>query len=135
VPQSVPHSIELLAPAKINLSLDIRGRRPDGYHEIRSVFQTIRLHDRLRIARVDDDGVSLRCSLRELETPENLVLRVADALRTQHRVEQGAAIELRKAIPMGAGLGGGSSDAAAALLGLNAIWDLGLSRDELAATG
>lgn len=112
-------AIELLAPAKLNLRLEIVGTRPDGYHEIDSVFQAIDLADRLRIERAPAIALTVEGDAPADRT--NLVWRAAEALRV------GARIHLEKRIPSGAGLGGGSSDAAAALLGL-----LRLTRSKLA---
>ena len=130
--------ILLRAHAKINLDLRILGVRPDGYHELRTIFQTIALHDVVTIEsrrgpfRLDGDAASMPLD----ET--NLAWRAADALwRAAGRrgAPSGARVAIDKRIPSQAGLGGGSSDAAATLVGLNRIWRLGLSRAELMAIG
>ena len=126
---STQKSLTVNAYAKVNLTLEVLGRRPDGYHEIVSVMQTVDLHDVLELTPAD--GVTLECDRPGLGTPDNLVLRAAAALRTVAGVRDGVHIELRKAIPVAAGLGGGSSDAAAALLGLNRLWGLGMSVGDL----
>lgn len=125
--------MQLFAPAKINLSLQIRGRRPDGFHEIETLMAPISLHDTLTIERVfDADGVQLKCDDPAVPAGEdNLVVRAADAFFAAVRLRAGVRIELEKKIPHGAGLGGGSSDAAATLLGLNEIFGTGLPRDRL----
>ncbi len=106
------------AYAKINLTLDVLGRRADGYHELATVMQEIDLYDTLCLTATDDGRVQLLCSVPELNNTENLVVRAAELVRRQLRLEQGVRIELLKRIPVAAGLGGGSSDAAAVLLAL-----------------
>lgn len=125
--------LRLRAPAKTNLFLEVRGRRPDGFHELDTVFAELDLADELELWPADGPGLAL-----EIEGdaglsagPDNLVVRAADALRVAAgRPELGARARLRKRIPQGGGLGGGSSDAAAALRGLDRLWglDLGLER-------
>ena len=126
---STQKSLTVNAYAKVNLTLEVLGRRPDGYHEIVSVMQTVDLHDVLELTPAD--GVTLECDRPGLGTPDNLALRAAAALRTVAGVRDGVHIELRKGIPVAAGLGGGSSDAAAALLGLSRLWGLGMSVGDL----
>lgn len=121
-----------LAHAKLNLFLRVVGRRPDGFHELETVFQSIDLADVLTVEPADD----LRLSGGSAEAPpgpENLVLRAAAALREAAGGRRGAAIHLEKRVPVGAGLGGGSSDAAAALLALNRLWGLDFPPERLAA--
>lgn len=117
-------SVELLAPAKLNLFLEVTGRRPDGYHEIDSVFQAIDLYDTLHLEV--SETLSLVVSGDAPADASNLVWKAAEALGVRAR------ISLRKEIPPGAGLGGGSSDAAAALLGLDRLYRLGLGPEGLA---
>lgn len=114
--------LEILAPAKINLLLQVLGPRPDGYHEVRTVLQTIDLADRLTLEQAG--RLELRCDLPELETEDNLVLQAARALARATGREARVRIGLRKSIPPGSGLGGGSSDAAATLAGLCALWEV-----------
>ena len=121
--------ITVRAYAKINLTLEVLGRRDDGYHDIASILQTVSLHDTLTFEEADD--ITLDCDRRELVTPHNLVLRAANLLRDTAGVSRGTAIGLRKNIPVAAGLGGGSSDAAATLLALNRLWGLELTREDL----
>ena len=125
--------LRLRAPAKLNLYLCVLRKRPDGYHEIETLFERIDLADaltfRLRLA-----GLTLTCTDPALSCGEdNLVLRAARLLQRAGGTAQGAEMHLVKRIPVAAGLGGGSSDAAAALLGLNRLWRLGLPRARLAA--
>ncbi len=118
--------LEVRCPAKVNLSLRVGTRRPDGYHEIRTVFQAVDLWDSLR-AR-PSERLTLVCDDPGVPSgPENLVLRAAEALRrAAGRAAGGAALRLRKRIPVAGGMGGGSSDAAGALVLLNRLWGLGL---------
>ena len=125
----------LKAPAKINIGLKVAGRRADGYHELDSVMQQISVCDALVIRR-QEEGDSFRCAEPSLEGEDNLVKRAADLLRRKVGDNlPGVRLELYKNIPMGAGLGGGSSDAAAALAGLNRFWGLNLPPDELLELG
>ena len=129
-----PRRIALRASAKVNLALDVLGKRPDGYHEIATVMHAVDLHDRLTLEaaptlsfHADDPG---------LPTDEgNLVVRAARLLSETAGVEAGARIELRKRIPVAAGLGGGSSDAAAALWGLSRLWGVRWPRARLMELG
>lgn len=123
------------APAKLNLFLHITGRRPDGYHELQTIFQIIDYADTLEIATRSDGALSLHCDLEALNSDDNLVLRAARALREATGCTQGASIRLHKRIPMGAGLGGGSSNAASTLLALNQLWQTGLDTAQLCALG
>ncbi|HMA34232.1 MAG TPA: 4-(cytidine 5'-diphospho)-2-C-methyl-D-erythritol kinase [Chloroflexia bacterium] len=128
-----PPRFQLDAPAKINLTLEVLGRRKDGYHEIASLLQTISLHDTLSFAPQDGGEVVVDCDAPALAgNPQaNLVWRAARVLQQASGVTQGAHITLQKRIPLAAGLGGGSSDAATALRGLNQLWDLRLPDREL----
>jgi 4-diphosphocytidyl-2-C-methyl-D-erythritol kinase len=132
-------TLELLAPAKLNLALEIVGRRPDGYHEIVSVIQSLDLCDRVRLSdapvlEMDLEGEELRGVPRE--GPRNLAFAAGQALAdAAGKPILGAHIELEKHIPAGMGLGGGSADAAAVLRGLNRLWRLGLSDAQLCEVG
>ena len=128
-------AIELPAPAKLNLFLHVVGRRADGYHELQTVFQFLDLADRVRIARRDDTRVRRTAAIPGVEEADDLVVRAARLLRDASGVEAGADIGVEKRIPLGGGLGGGSSDAAAALVGLDRLWGLGMGTDRLAALG
>ncbi len=123
--------IRLQAPAKINLSFEVLGLRADGYHEVRTVLAAIDIADELELAEAD--GLALAVEPEAVPPLEdNLVLRAARLLRDAAPAGAGVAMTLRKRIPVAAGLGGGSSDAAAALLGLRRLWDLDLSDGTLA---
>ena len=124
------------APAKINLTLEILGLREDGYHEIRSLMQTLTLSDRLELRLLEEDELVLTCSDDSLSCGEdNLVLKAARLLKKTYRVQQGAAMFLEKVIPIEAGMAGGSSDAAATLRGLNRLWGLNLPMERLEEIG
>lgn len=121
------------APAKINLHLEVLGLRPDGFHELAMVMQSIDLADQLVISPSADGQIQLSCDRGDLATDSsNLIVRAAELLRSRVGLpELGARITLRKRIPIGAGLAGGSSDGAAALLGLNRVWGLALPESAL----
>jgi 4-diphosphocytidyl-2-C-methyl-D-erythritol kinase len=121
------------APAKINLHLEVLGLRPDGFHELAMVMQTLDLADQLRLRPTADGRISLSCQRSDLPTDgSNLVVKAAELLKARVGLpELGASIELEKRIPIGAGLAGGSSDGAAALVGLNALWGCGFTREQL----
>ena len=123
--------MKVRAPAKLNLFLRVVGRRPDGFHELETVFQSIDLADELTFALADELRLTGGSDAAP-PGPENLVLRAAEALREATGHTGGASIHLEKQIPVGAGLGGGSSDAAATLLALNRLWNLDLGMDRLA---
>lgn len=123
------------APAKLNLMLHVVGRRPDGYHELQTVFQLIDLCDSLEIAVRDDGVINRPKGPAGIAEPDDLVVRAARALQQAAGTSRGAEIAVLKRIPMGGGLGGGSSDAATVLVALNHMWHLGLSSAELAAIG
>ncbi len=124
------------APAKINLSLDVLHKRPDGYHEVEMIMTTIDLADRLELSLLDKDEIHIVSHNRFVpDDQRNLAYQAASLLKTRFQVKQGVRIAIEKTIPVAAGLAGGSSDAAAALRGLNKLWKLGLSLDELAVLG
>ena len=123
------------APAKLNLMLHVLGRRADGYHELQTVFQLIDLCDRIEIG-VREDGVLARPrGPVGVAEDQDLVIRAARALKAATDCPLGADISVRKVIPMGGGLGGGSSDAATTLVALNEMWKTGLTSEQLAAIG
>ena len=128
----VDDAIELPAPAKLNLFLHVVGRRPDGYHELQTVFQFVDLADRVRIARRNDPLLRRTTAIPGVDEAHDLAIRAARILRDASGVEEGADIAIEKRIPLGGGLGGGSSDAAATLVGLNRLWRLGMDTDRLA---
>ena len=125
-------SVIVRCPAKLNLFLEVLGRRPDGYHEIETVMHAIDLCDELRILPLESDEVALACDAPDVPTGEdNLVVKAARLLKQATGYRGGARIDLVKRIPPQSGLGGGSSDGAGALVGLNEAWGLGLSPEEL----
>ena len=128
-------TLSLPAPAKLNLWLHIIGRRDDGYHELETVFQFLDHADQLRFALRDDDQVRLQTDVPGVDHDSNLIVRAARQLQQQSGCIQGVDIWLEKLLPMGGGIGGGSSDAATTLLGLNHLWQLGWDLDRLAALG
>ena len=128
-------SLVIQSPAKLNLFLHITGRRPDGYHELQTIFQIIDYADTLEVERRADGKLTLECDQAALNSDDNLILRAARALREAMGCKEGAAIHLYKRIPMGAGLGGGSSNAASTLLALNTLWRTGLDTAQLSALG
>ena len=121
--------IVLEAHAKLNLTLEVIGKRDDGYHETASIMQTLDLADTVTLE--PSDRLELSCSCAELESPDNLALKAARLLRKESGTSLGAAVTIEKRIPVASGLGGGSADAAATLVGLNKMWELGLSNDDL----
>jgi len=124
------------AMAKINLGLDVVGKRPDGYHDLRMLMQTVRLFDRIRISTTRTGGIRLKSNLGFLPTDDsNLAVKAARLLMEEFGVHDGVFIDLKKYIPVAAGLAGGSTDAAAVLVGLNILFDLGLSGEELRLRG
>lgn len=126
-------TIEIEAPAKLNLFLRISGKRANGYHEIESLFVPVALYDNLKISIIEE-GIEASCSGRKLpEGQNNLVNRAALSFFEETRISKGAKISLIKRIPISSGLGGGSSDAAATLRGLNTLWGNPLSKRDLKA--
>ncbi|PCO06157.1 4-(cytidine 5'-diphospho)-2-C-methyl-D-erythritol kinase [Microbulbifer flavimaris] len=128
-------SLQLPAPAKLNLFLRILGRRPDGYHELQTLFQLLDYGDTLDFELRSDSGLSVEAPGVDVPERDNLVYRAAQLLQNTCGTAQGAHIRLQKRLPAGGGIGGGSSDAATTLLGLNHLWRCGLSVDELAKLG
>jgi 4-diphosphocytidyl-2-C-methyl-D-erythritol kinase len=129
-------AVVVRAPAKVNLYLEVLAKRADGYHEIATLMVAVSLYDTLEFKEETSGEIQLDCDHPELTTgPENLVVRAAHLLRQRTGCQRGAAIRLAKRIPLAAGLAGGSTDAAAALAGLNRLWQLGLTQPELARLG
>lgn len=128
--------IRVASPAKINLFLHITGRRNDGYHELQSIFQLIDLYDWITFTpRTEaEDNLSIK-GIEQVDLKQNLIFRAAQLLKPYAKKYCGLNIQIEKQIPMGAGLGGGSSNAATTLLVLNKLWDCGLNLDQLAALG
>lgn len=135
--RSSPSEITVFAPAKINVALRILDRRPDGFHNLWSIMQTVALEDEVQIRlRADRQGIHLTCDAAQLAADQsNLVYRAAEEVLARARQPIGLDIELHKRIPMGAGLGGGSSDAAATIVGLNRLLGLEWSPKQMADAG
>ncbi len=126
---SGPRTLTLKCPAKINLTLEVLGRYPDGYHRVSSIMQAVNVVDLLTISPAEE--ITFECDRPELSGPDNLVVKAARLLQQVSGHMGGAHLRLQKGIPEAAGLGGGSSDAAAALKGLNQVWGLSLERQRL----
>ena len=124
--------MRLRALAKINLGLDVVGKRADGYHEVRMIMQTIQMYDVLEIQKKEEPGISLTTNIPYVPTDErNLVYKAAKMLMDEFHVKEGLSMNLEKFIPVAAGMAGGSSDAAAAFVGVNRLFGLGLSENDL----
>ncbi len=129
-------SIELLSPAKVNLRLEVLRRRDDGYHEIRTILQRISLYDRVRISLKGEEGISVITDSPRLPVDEgNLAYRAASFLLEEAEARVGMELHIHKEIPISSGLGGGSSNAACTLMGLNRILKLNFSKDRLMEIG
>jgi len=123
------------APAKINLFLHVVGRQENGYHHLQTVFQFLDYADELKFDLFKDELISLDSNYTQISNDNDLILRAANALKQASGVKKGAAISVMKHIPIGGGLGGGSSDAATTLVALNELWHTGFSVDELVKLG
>jgi 4-diphosphocytidyl-2-C-methyl-D-erythritol kinase len=130
-PLADPSLHNCLAPAKLNLFLHITGRRPDGYHALQTVFQLLDWGDLLHFTRRDDGVIARKTDVPGVPEASDLVVRAARLLQTRTGSSFGVDIEIDKVLPMGAGLGGGSSDAATTLLALNRLWGVDLPRQDL----
>ncbi|MCG3730874.1 4-(cytidine 5'-diphospho)-2-C-methyl-D-erythritol kinase [Vibrio cincinnatiensis] len=130
-----PHSTTWPSPAKLNLFLYITGQRPDGYHELQTLFQFIDYGDELTITPTSDGIIHLTPELPGVAEQDNLIWKAAKALQKQTGCLQGAHIHLTKRLPMGGGIGGGSSNAATVLVALNALWKTNLTDEQLAKIG
>ena len=130
------NDISLKALAKINLGLDVVRRRGDGYHEVRMIMQTIHLYDRLDIKRTQEPGIQIQTNLSFLPVNENnLIYKAAKLLMDEFSITDGVSVKLDKRIPVAAGMAGGSTDAAAMLIGVNRLFSLGLTKRELMERG
>lgn len=128
--------LELKALGKVNLGLDILGRKENGYHEVRMVMQTVYLYDRVILERTKTPGITLETNLKFLPVNENnIAYRAADLIRKEFGIHEGIKIVLDKHIPVAAGMAGGSTNAAAVLFGMNRMYGLGLSEEELKKRG
>ena len=128
--------MQLKALAKINLGLDVLRRREDGYHEVRMIMQTVHIFDQIQMEKNREDGIQVRTNLYYLpENENNLAYKAAKLLWEEFGLTGGLSIELKKYIPVAAGMAGGSSDAAAVLFGMNRMYELGLSLEELMQRG
>ena len=128
--------VSIKAPAKINLSLDVLHKREDGYHEVEMIMTTIDLADRLHLTLLPEKKIHIECSASFVPTDErNLAFQAAKMMQERYEVNQGVSIYIDKHIPVAAGLAGGSSDAAATIKGLNQLWNLGLSLEEMVHLG
>ncbi len=128
MPSQKNNSIKLRAYAKLNLSLSIIGKRPDGYHDIDSMMQSVSLHDEVDLKAIES-GIKVKCSIPDIE--DNTAQKAAELLLAEAKIKSGVSIQIKKNIPVSAGLGGGSADAAATLIGLNKLFDLNLHREKL----
>ena len=130
------NDISLKALAKINLGLDVVRRREDGYHEVRMTMQTIQLYDRLDIKRTQEPGIQIQTNLSFLPVNENnLIYKAAKLLMDEFSITDGVSVKLDKRIPVAAGMAGGSTDAAAMLIGVNRLFSLGLTKRQLMERG
>ena len=130
------NQIELKALAKINLGLDVLGRRENGYHDVRMVMQSIYLYDEVKIAKKKEPGIILTTNLKFLPTGDgNIAYKAAQLLMDEFDLKEGVQITLNKHIPVAAGLAGGSSNAAAVLFGMNRLFGLRLTQQELMDRG
>lgn len=134
-PAAYDWNSEWPAPAKLNLFLHVVGRRADGYHLLQTVFRFVDLHDSLRFSPRPDGAIVLATPTPGIPPADDLCVRAARSLQQATGCRQGVTIELAKHLPMGGGLGGGSSDAATVLLALNHLWQTGLSRAQLESLG
>ena len=130
------YQMRLKALAKINLGLDVLRRKEDGYHEVKMIMQTINLHDQIHMRKIKEDEIRSRTNLHYLPNNENnLAYKAAKILKDEFDIKGGVTINLKKVIPVAAGMAGGSSDAAAVLFGMNKMYGLGLSMQELMDRG
>lgn len=130
------NSISLKSRAKINLSIDVIGKREDGYHIVEMIMQTIDLYDDIKLKELEEDNITIKseCSYIPLNE-DNIVYKAAKLIKEKMDIKKGIEIFIKKNIPVAAGMAGGSSNAAAVLVGLNELWKLGLSKDELRDLG
>lgn len=128
--------MSLRAMGKINLGLDVLGKRDDGYHEVRMIMQSVHVYDRLELTKTHDRKITVKTNRSFLPTDENnLVYKAAKLLIDEYGIDEGIEIDLKKYIPVAAGMAGGSSDAAAVLYGMNRMYELGLNEEQLMKHG
>lgn len=128
--------LQLKAYAKVNLGLDVIGKRADGYHEVRMIMQTVKLYDRITMEKNDSGQIILSTNLPYLPVNEkNLVYRAIDIIRQAYDIPEGVTVNIVKRIPVAAGMAGGSSDAAAAFVGMNQLFQLGITQQKLMEYG
>ncbi|QUH29050.1 4-(cytidine 5'-diphospho)-2-C-methyl-D-erythritol kinase [Vallitalea guaymasensis] len=130
------YRINIKARAKINISLDVIGKREDGYHDVKMIMQTINLYDKINIKKIRKDEIKIQTNLSFLPVDErNLVYKVIKYLKEKYKIKTGVFVDLYKVIPVAAGLAGGSSDAAATLVGMNKLFNLRMSMNEMMEIG
>lgn len=130
------NSIDLKSRAKVNLSIDVLGKREDGYHLVEMIMQTIDLYDKLKITEIEENSILIKSNSLDIPLNEdNIMYKAVNLLKNQFNIEKGIEISIEKNIPVAAGMAGGSSNAAAVLVGLNKLWNLGLSESELKDIG
>ena len=130
------NSIDLKSRAKVNLSIDVLGKREDGYHLVEMIMQTIDLYDKLKITEIEENSILIKSNSLDIPLNEdNIMYKAVNLLKNQFNIEKGIEISIEKNIPVAAGMAGGSSNAAAVLVGLNKLWNLGLSENELKDIG
>ncbi|MGL5651988.1 MAG: 4-(cytidine 5'-diphospho)-2-C-methyl-D-erythritol kinase [Paraclostridium sp.] len=130
------NSIDLKSRAKVNLSIDVLGKRADGYHIVEMIMQTIDLYDKLKITEIEENSILIKSNSVDIPLNEdNIMYKAANLLKNKFNIEKGIEISIEKNIPVAAGMAGGSSNAAAVLVGLNKLWNLGLSENELKDIG
>jgi 4-diphosphocytidyl-2-C-methyl-D-erythritol kinase len=131
----IPNNFVLPAPGKLNLFLHVTGRRPDGFHELQTLFQIVEYGDQMRFEYNADPGLSVEGDFADTPLESNLIYKAAMALRKATASEHGANIRVTKQLPIGGGMGGGSSNAATTLIGLNLLWQTNLQHDDLMEIG
>ena len=126
------NEIKVDSPAKINLTLDIIKKRVDGYHELEMIMQELELKDEIVLKELDENKISIKCNNPKVPLNEkNLVWKAAELIKEIYGIEKGIEISINKTIPVAGGLGGGSSNAAATIKGLNELWELNLEEKEM----
>src|SRR5574344_1703851 len=130
------NSIQLKSRAKINLSIDVLGKRQDGYHLVEMIMQTVDLFDKIKIFSLKEDTIIVESNSSDIPLDSrNIVYKAAHLIKKQYNINKGVKINIEKNIPIAAGMAGGSSNAAAVLVGLNQLWELKLSLEELKELG